>query len=919
MVPDAAQPVPNHRSSSPLIRTKLNRPPQMPDYVRRDRLLDRMDQAVVTPLTLVSAGAGTGKTVLVSAWLEARDLFHSWLSLDTTDQNLRHFINYFMAALKSARPDQFPATTEILSGPELPPVDVIATYLVNELDQDSAPLVVVLDDYHLIGDTSPVHDLIRFLLEFAPQNLHLVLLTRRDPPLALASLRGSGKITEIRQQDLLFVTNEAAELLTSGATLRLTAAQVEAIRSNVEGWAVGLKLVALACRRAPNIDKFVAQLSGNLPDTTAYLVDEVLTTLPAAVSGYLIKTAVLDRFCPALLDAMHPDSNATEDELNGERFIRLLAHTNLFVVPLDLNSKWYRFHHSFRDMLLDSLKRVCSPQEIRGLHVAASKWFEQQGHIEEAIRHAIAADNQIAAAEIIERHRNEPLRYDRWWELREWLDLLGASIKMSRPPILLSHGWLAYFRLEIDVIAVILRALDALEVELADPLLVAEKNFFSSVVAYWEGRVEESLCFSEAAIAASPDAVEMAAGESRLYRALALQVTGHTQQALSQLQADTKSAPMGSGLYQTRLLASSSFVLLLNGDLELAHERGQQTITVADRNDLPYAGLWGEFACGAASFCTGRFRQTIDSLSRCTDRAYAFEFRAASDAYAGIAVCHQFNGDAASAEKSIAEGIAYAEDVRDPEAIAVVTSARARLQLLQGNAKAALRWARTESAEPYPLGMLFWLEIPEISQQRVLITAGTKTEREKSLGKVVEIRAQLEALHMTNHAIQVAVLQALGLAKLGRMNEARTVLIECMELGGETEWIQPFVEAGEPLIGMLTSISKAGHHREFIRSVLTAYDQYVAAASRGKDTGLATPHVPDHVGLTDLTNRELDILELVARRLQNKQIAARLNISIYTVKDHLKHVYQKFEVNNRREAVSKAMRVGLLKDSRPNG
>jgi len=918
MVPDAARLVPDHDSASPLIRTKLHRPPLPSDYVCRDRLLSQMDKAMDVPLTLVSAGAGTGKSVMVAAWLEDRGHPYAWLSLDAADSSLRRFLNYFIAALSRARPDQIPTTTELLFGPELPPVEVIATYLVNELDQGSAPLVVVFDDYHLIGDTSPVHDLIRFLLEYAPQDLHLILLTRSDPPLALASLRGSGKIAEVRHQDLRFVIDEAAELLTNNADLRLTTAQVEAIRSNVEGWAVGLKLVALACRRAPNIDKFVAQLGGNLPDTATYLLDEVLTALPAALSGYLIKTAVLDRFCPALLDALRPNSDSTDDEIDGRRFVELIDQSNLFVVPLDINSEWYRYHHQFRDLLLQELKHICSHEEICALHDAASKWFEQEGSIEEAIRHAIAADNQIAAAEIIERHRNEPLRNDRWWELRNWLDLLPASIKMSRPPLLLCHGWLAHQRLEIDVIAVILRTLDGLEVELANPALVAEKNFFGAVVAFWEGRLAESLRFSEAAIAANPDAANMAAGESHLYRALVLQLTGHTQQALSQLRADFRSAPKGSEVYQTRLLAGIAFVNLLNGDLELAHECGRQTIAVAVRSKLPYSKLWGEYLSGIASFCAGRFRQTVDILGHCTDNGYRFDFRAASDAYAGVAFCHQFNGDAASAEELMAESIAYAEGVRDPEAIAVAASARARLQLLQGNAKAALRWARTESAELYPVAMLFWIEIPEINRHRVLITAGTKTECEKSLGEVVELRAQLEALHMTNQAIQAAVLQALGLAKLGRTNEARTTLIECMELGGETGWIQPFVEAGEPLIGVLENISKTGHHRKFIRSILTAYDQYVAAASRGTDTGVATQHVPDHVGLTDLTNRELDILELIAQRLQNKQIGARLNISTHTVKDHLKHVYQKLEVSNRRDAVAKAMRVGLLKDSRPN-
>ncbi|EED31136.1 transcriptional regulator [gamma proteobacterium NOR5-3] len=916
-VPDAAQRGPSRDSTSPLIRTKLHKPPLPSDYVCRDRLLDKMDKAMDVPLTLVSAGAGTGKSVMVAAWLEDRGHPGAWLSLDDSDGDLRRFLRYLVAGLESLHPGSLQDTAALLDAPELPPVAVIAAHFTNELDRSTMPQVLVLDDYHLLDPKSSVHELIRGYLKHPPQSWHLILVSRKDPPLALGSLRGAGKINEIRQQDLPFSIAETAGLLSGSVPSGLGEKQIEAIQLRVEGWAAGLRLVGLACRQAPDIDRFIAQLGGNLPDTTAYLMDEVLTTLPAAFSGYLIKTAVLDRFCPALLDAIHPDAEPATTEMDGTRFVELLNHSNLFVVPLDANCEWFRYHHVFQQLLLDQLKQVCSPNEIHALHSNASTWFEQQGCIDEAIKHAVATDVQ-AAADIVERHRNEPLRNDRWSELQEWLDMLPASIKMSRPSLLLCHGWLASFRLEIDVMAVILQTLDGLEVDLANPILVAEKNFFSSVVAYWEGRFAESLRFSEAAIAVNPGAADMAAGESHLYRALSLQVTGHTRQALSQLRAELNIAPKGSEPYQTRLVAALSFVHLLNGDLELAHEHGRQTVTVAIRNKLPHPKLWGEFICGVASFCAGRFRQTSDILSHCTDSAYIFDIRAACDAYVGVALCHQFNGDNASAEKLMAEGIAYAEDVKGPEAIAVVASAQARLQLLQGNAKAALRWARRESDEANPVEMLFWIEVPKINKYRVLITAGTKTECEKSLGDVVQLRTQLQALHMKNHIIPVAVLQALGLAKLGRENEARTVLIECLELGGEAEWMQPFVEAGEPLIGMLEGISKTGHHREFIQSVLSAYDQYVAAASRGKGTGVATPHVPDHVGLTDLTNRELDILELLAQRLQNKQIGARLNISTHTVKDHLKHVYQKLEVSNRRDAIAKATRTGLLKDSRPN-
>ena len=918
MVPDAAQPVPDHESSRPLIRTKLHRPPLPSDYVCRDRLLSQMDRTMDVPLTLVSAGAGTGKSVMVAAWLATQDVPQAWLSLDDSDSNLRRFLDYLVEGLESVHPDTLQDTAQLLLSAELPPVTVIATHLINELDRGTTPRIIVLDDYHLLNRDSPVHELIRCYLNHAPQNCHLVLVAREDPPLALARLRGGGRINEIRQQDLPFSIAETADLLSRTVQSELSEKQIEAVQLKVEGWAAGLRLVALACRQAPNIDRFVAQLGGNLPNTTAYLMDEVLTALPAAFSGYLIKTAVLDRFCPALLDAIHPDAEPATTEMNGARFVELLNRSNLFVVPLDANFEWFRHHHLFQQLLLDQLKQVCSPDEIHALHSNASKWLEQHGRIDEAIKHAVAADDQEAAADIIERHRSEPLDTDRWWELRDWLDRLGAGVKQKRPALLMSHGWLAYFRLQLDVLSLIVQQFDSLADQGKDSLALAERSFFAAMLAYWVGNGAECQRCCEAALATRPTGSRMVVGQARIYRALAQQMNGDTQLALRLLKADIKSADKDSELFVSRLLVAISFIHLLNGDLELAYHGARQLGACAVRADLPYARFWTELLSGISSLHAARCDLAKEHFAFCAKNPYGFETRAAADAFTGLALCEQFTGSAQQAMATLEKAAAIIDEFRDAESSGIIRSGRARLQLLQGHSKAALRWARVASIAPYPPGMFMWLEVPEITQRRILIAAGTAAECEKSLDDLVNIRSQLEACNTVNHVIQVAVLQSLALKRLDRSTEAKATLLECVELAAPGEWVQPFVEAGEPLMGMLTSISEAKHHREFIRSVLTAYDRFVAASSRGKGAGVAAPHVPDHVGLTDLTNRELDILGLLAQRLQNKQIGARLNISTHTVKDHLKHVYQKLEVSNRRDAVAKATRTGLLKDSRPD-
>ena len=906
--------------ADPIIRTKLHRPPPTSDYVQRDRLLQHMDRALEVPLTLVSGPAGTGKSVLVSAWIESRDVDYSWLSLDASDGDMRRFLGYLLASLERVCPDMFARTKEMLVRADLPPTRVLASYLINDLDRVAMPVVVIIDDYHLLPDSSSVHELVRMLLQHPSRDIHLVLCSRRDPPLALSTLRASGWINDVRMGELLFTDTECAELLTQVSGQQLQQRQIDKIQENIEGWAAGLRLVALALRQADDKDAFIKQLGGNIPDTTAYLMDEVLGALPASVRGYLITTAVLEQFCPELLDAIHSGSEASpSSEINGERFVELLQQMNLFVIPLDAHGRWFRYHHLFKDMLSDGLKQICSADEIHALHARASEWFERQGRIEEAIRHALAGADQEGAADIIERHRHEPLDEDRWWILRDWLDMLGIEVKQKRIGILLSHGWVSYFNLRFDVISLILGAVDSLlEKQAVEPIMQAELSFLRSVVLYWEGNGVGCQRCCDQAIAVFPAPSSMVAAEVRVYRALAQHMNGDTAAAVKLLKSDIKNPEMQSGLVVTRLLVALAFVGLLSGDLDAAQKSASELSDVAARTNLSYAKLWGALPHAIASFYMGRPSEAIEQFSLCAERRFDFEYRAAADALAGKALCSYFLGNAESAIEAIDESLEFAAITQNAECAMVAESCQARLALLLRRTDAALRWARSADITPYPPGMVFWIEIPEMTQLRILVVAGTDAERQESLGVLTDIRSQAESLNLVNRVIEISVLNALALEKLGRIAEANIALIEAVGLAAPNGWIQPFIEAGEPLVGKLAGIAEIGEHRQFIRRVLTAYDKFVALATPVTIGTFAVPRALGRAALNELTNRELDILELLAQRLRSKEIAARLNISTYTVKDHLKHVYQKLEVSNRRDAVARAASDGLLKESSPS-
>ena len=336
----------------PLIRTKLQRPPIVGEHVHRSQLLERLDQRRQRPLTLVTAPAGYGKSTLVSCWLESCDLPAAWLSLDETDNDLHLFLSYFLAAVQKVSPAAGKEIQPILNAPQLPPLSVLAGILINELDQIEQPFILTLDDYHAIHNKA-IHDLLIEILKHPPRAMHLVLAGRVDPPLPLASLRARGEMTEIRVQDLRFSLEETAEYLQKMICMTIEDNILSLFVEKSEGWITGLRLAALSLRYTDDLKRAVA----DLPDANRYILDyfveEILTQQPPAMQDYLLSTSVLDRFCAPLCDAVYYFRYGSQDasKIGGEKFIQLLKKANLFVIHLDDEGRWFRYHHLFKNLL----------------------------------------------------------------------------------------------------------------------------------------------------------------------------------------------------------------------------------------------------------------------------------------------------------------------------------------------------------------------------------------------------------------------------------------------------------------------------------------------------------------------------------------------------------------------------------------
>ena len=447
-------------AADPLIRTKLYRPGLTADHVSRPRLLQLMDRSRSVPLTVVSAPAGYGKSTLVSEWLARQDCASVWLSLDATESELAPFLEHLLAAIDTGFAGACDATAALVDAPVFPPAPTLAAHLINDLDRITAPFFVVLDDYHRLRRSSPVHDFLMAVLDNAPRELHLVIVTRSDPPWELARLRGRGRISEPALRDLCFTPAEATQFL-AAAGCAIEEPLVARLDVQVEGWPVGWRLLLQALRRAGGQAAVFAELDGRLPDIQAYLLKEVLEQQTPSTRDYLLKTAILDRFCAELVDAVCQPAGAPARKLDGRAFMESLQRDGLFGIALDPLNRWLRYHHVFQELLQGELRRQLPLADFHALHMRASLWLEQHGLIEDAIRHALAAGSPVEAAKIVERHWREELDNERWSALGSWLELIPAAVKRERPETLLALAWVAHFQGRFDLLRLFVAAIDS--------------------------------------------------------------------------------------------------------------------------------------------------------------------------------------------------------------------------------------------------------------------------------------------------------------------------------------------------------------------------------------------------------------------------------------------------------------------------
>ncbi|MCL7958746.1 MAG: LuxR C-terminal-related transcriptional regulator [marine benthic group bacterium] len=870
-----------------------------------------MDTAQLTavPLTLVSAAAGYGKSVLVSGWLDTWDGASAWLSLDESDNDLRQCLSYIVAAVQTVFPSSMSETAELLGAANLPPASLLAGTLINELDELEEPLILVLDDVHRIEDRQ-VLQVMAEILTHPPREVHLVLVGRRDPFLPIAKLRALGQLNEIRAADLEFTPAETKVFLAKVLAEDVSDDLAGAWTKDTEGWVTGLRLAALALATRDQLPREPFKERGPTRHTMQYLLQEVLAQQLPEIRHHLLYSSVVNRFCPPLCEVLHADEECpAAGVMDGRVFVDWLEDTGLFVIPLDPDESWFRYHHLFQDGLREEAERQLSAGELAGVHERASEWFESQGLIDEALQHALAAEDFERATHLVERNARSVMNDDRWYVVDGWLSRLPDSVVQHQPELLLARAWTHYYRLEIEAIPPVLDKVDALMGGKAeDHDFSGEVSTFRAFCAMLTNMQAAGLEYAEHALARIPmEDVEFRA-ETELLYGLTGHMEGRSEEVLRSVQGWLAGPAPLAPLRESRLLLAPTFVSYMGGDLDGATAYNDRGRTVAAAGSLSNSLAWCDYLDGLFHLQRGDFAGAIQLLEAAKARKYRHYTRAATDVLAALALGYQARGQSEPAAASL-------EDLREfcaylgPAFAPLVESAEARLSLMQGRPEAAVRWMRANPSVPSEV-MLWWFDIPSVTRCRALIADGSAVSLVEAQAQLREYAELNDAHHNTCQLIPILALHALAYSRQGQQTEALDALDRALDLAEPGGFIFPFLEPGAPMADLLRESLESRRHKDFVKRILTAFYEREMGASAGELRPSAPGVSAPETAL--LTARQLEVLELLEQGLYQKEIAARLFISPETVKTHLALIYRKLGVSNRRHAIDEARTRGLI-------
>ena len=901
---------------SPLLTTSLRIPQLHAGLITRSVLLDRMRQALNFPLTLILAPAGFGKSTLLSQWIScSKDLQDraAWVSLEN-EGDARQFWSYIVTALEEIQPEVGRFVRAYLEVPQ-PPIHAILRILINEISQVSKDFVLVLDDYHHVDDPA-IHDTFTFFIDHLPANLHLVLLSRSQPPLSLARWRASNRLYELREEDLRFTDAEATAFLNEVKGLRLLPEEIAALETRTEGWIAGLQLVALSLQGHDEKSQhsFVSAFTGSQRYILDYLAEEVLQRQPDSIKTFLLRTSILDRFNASLC-------NALTGRNDGQSVLEYLERGHLFTIPLDQEQHWYRYHHLFRDVLYHQLTRT-KPNSVLELHRRAAAWYVWSGQTDDAIRHASAAQEWQQAIKLIKPAINTAWNRGEVRKIITWLgklpdDQLGAHPQLSLyySRALLLGGKMDAAEQRLRESEKVLRARPSTELDSQDRLLLGTVCAFRTTIAAVTGETESALALGQEALNLLPsDNIDVRAHTTNSL-GVNYYYLGAMEDANRACSEAGTLAQQAGNLYLAMVAASyRAKALVCQGQLTQAEGVIQQALDMGSSLGLPIHSRIPAASVVCSSFADllyewNKLEEAEHYVTDALELGQRLAFGSALwSAYYTLARIRLARGDQKGAEMAIENLHRYRLTSTVPLPARLMNAEQARANLMFGRLEAVKRWMITNQTDK-PRVLDFIQEVEDMTLARFYLFSG---QPDLTLRLLYSFRTSTETSERKAHLIEILVLTALSHHALGDDQQAFETLHKALEMAEPEGYMRTFVDAGQPMAALLYKALTRGAMPNYVRRLLSIFPaddaasnstpgRYAAQQARSKEKDIIEP----------LSERELEVLQLMAGGASNQEIAETLVIALTTAKKHVSNIIRKLGVDNRTQAVAIGRNLGL--------
>ncbi|MDX1415387.1 MAG: LuxR C-terminal-related transcriptional regulator [Candidatus Promineifilaceae bacterium] len=856
--------------------------------VPRSHLIERLNQGLARKLTLVSAPAGFGKTTLVSSWLAKCELPAAWLSLDDEDSDPARFLMYLKAGLQSIHGEFGNAATHSL-GSEPPPLKAAVTALINDISAKADRIILVLDDYHLIKSKA-IHKALAYFLERQPPQFHLVITTREDPPLPLPRWRARGEVNEIREADLRFTLKESAALLNDSMNLNLTPEQVNTLGSKTEGWVSGLQLAALSLRGQTDVDRFLASFTGSNRFILDYLIEEVFRQQPPDVREFLLQTAVLEQLSAPLCAAVI-DRRATAVH-NTQAMLERLEQANLFIIPLDDSRQWFRYHHLFGDLLRQRLRLEKGDTAV--LHQRAGKWLEENGFLRSAVNHYLAAAAWEKAAALIHAQSDYLLKHGENTTFLNWMQTLPDSVIQTHPGLSLDYAWALALSGQPD-------AADSF-LQLAEEAFRDQPEQYGAVlsaqihVARIRQDFPQTITLSRQALSLIPATAYGSRSALSLNLGMAYWQSGQIMKAQDAFSEAQEMARLAQN-HHVGLLALGflSMVQAAQGQL---HKAADLLHTALKRAADSPANALPHLVQGALLYEWNRLEEAETHLQKAITLAQrSGNIELESSAYRQLALLLQATGDHTAALRALIMAENAAGD-RAPQITHARNQATAvTIALAQNDLNTARR--RAEQMQTPASASLFYAPLFLVPAQ-LSLAQGNKSAAAAHLA-IEHEKATRSGWRYGQ--IEIRVLQAMAASG---SNDASRYLADALTSAQTEGFLRVFLDKGKDLIPVLHLAAGHNVHADYSKSLLAIFDETSPLPSG------PTASNPSTALVETISDREIEVLALLADSLTYQEIAQRMFVSVNTVKSHLKNIYGKLGVHNRREAVARARALHLL-------